>query len=868
MSIATSEPLPLSSRSVVECGCPLPLSPAVESHPVSPTTPALHLLFTIPEDDASQALFHSLPNTAKAPVRDDVDRTLLALESIHGAAKVNPEIKRLATAYSGRPGFTFNSLRAKYYWYTRTGKKDQYGNVEFPPGDWRMLVNWSKVPVRNRPGQTALGSNNTGLPSAFIEYLKGLYGSNQRKSEPAIRKLYALWRAGESIPGYGTWEEWFQSENPHLPLPDHCPPDLPRGWHKSNLRKHIPADAELALSRHGKFAALSLLPCILQTRDGLRPLEYIEFDDFRTDFKVLVPGYASPVELNGLVAIDVATGRPLRYGLRAAIPREDGMKDKLKLHDMKVLIAGILLQYGLPRTYTMHLIVENATATVRDAFALALGELFRSTQCSQPASAVSESVKSDSVSSPTHSVTHSLIHNSSIPAIVVERTEIIQGTALWSGYKDRPGGNPRGKPHVESTFNLFHNEAGFIAGQIGRRYDAGPSDLHGRTREAESLARVGRHLTPHQRAALKAPFLNYAEARVVCTDIWNRIYHRTDHQMEAFQTIGEFRVCAASSPERGCAGAEGASRSTSNSPAFTQWLPDGLLATDEYALVPRAQIEWRNPPRKESPAERWERLCFDLVNSPQTARSVWTAASEFRPPLSDSVPPSPFRKPHPSAIARLYDEHKLRPVVNYEITFDHDKEHCVYRLANIQFASASALNFLRQKNAQALCYYDPQDLSLIHCTDGQGGYLGSIPRTRGIRKTDKDALKADYDRKQREYQALKDLVSSRLPEAAEQRLEEIDHNCEVLKQALENGDVLQEQTEKSENPSAVSVESVSSVSSVSSCSNSGSSVADSIASHRALTAVQQRQARAESARIAKAPRSLKSILNGHEARTS
>jgi hypothetical protein len=38
------------------------------------------------------------------------------------------------------------------------------------------------------------------------------------------------------------------------------------------------------------------------------------FDDFRTDFKILVSGYASPVELNGLAALDLACAKPLRYG--------------------------------------------------------------------------------------------------------------------------------------------------------------------------------------------------------------------------------------------------------------------------------------------------------------------------------------------------------------------------------------------------------------------------------------------------------------------------------------------------------------------------------------------------------------------------
>src|SRR6185436_16896222 len=91
-------------------------------------------------------------------------------------------------------------------------------------------------------------------------------------------------------------------------------------------------------------------------------------------------------------------------------------------------------------------------------------------------------------------------------------------------------------------FNLLHNEAGFLPGQSGRRYDAGPAELHGRIEEAKSLTRVAnKFLTPHQRASLKLPFLSRDQARVVLGDIFNQIIRRTDHAMEGFQVIGEWR---------------------------------------------------------------------------------------------------------------------------------------------------------------------------------------------------------------------------------------------------------------------------------------------------------------------------------------
>ena len=93
---------------------------------------------------------------------------------------------------------------------------------------------------------------------------------------------------------------------------------------------------------------------------------------------------------------------------------------------MKTLVAGILTTYGVPKNYTTTYVVENATAAIREGTALALSEL-------------------------------------SCQRIQVSRTMMINGTAVWGGYKDKPCGNPKGKAALESTFNLLHNEAAISA---------------------------------------------------------------------------------------------------------------------------------------------------------------------------------------------------------------------------------------------------------------------------------------------------------------------------------------------------------------------------------------------------------------------
>ena len=611
---------------------------------------------------------------------------------------MNPAIAKIAARLDFRRGFRYSTLRTKYYTYINGGRKGTNGHGlirNFGPGDWRILVDYARCTLLQRFEDDQHG---TFLPKEFIEYLKGLFQSNQRKSEPAIRLLYRLWRAGESIPGYGTWQEWFMDNHPHHPLPTgpsgrhECPPELPRGWSRGNLARYIPERAELALARRGIAAARRHLPSVLMTREGLRPLEVVLFDDVRTDFKILVPGHAAPVELNLLVAMDVATGMILRFGLRPAIERNDAdgnvAKDKLKLRDMKTLVAGILTSYGVPKNYTTTYVVENATAAIREGTALALSEL-------------------------------------SCQRIQVSRTMMINGTAVWGGYKDKPCGNPKGKAALESTFNLFHNEAAFLPGQIGRRYDEGPADLHGRTEEAKAMGRVAnKFLTPHQRASLKLPFLSRDQARLVLADIFNQIIRRTDHDMENFQAIGEWRTGP-----------------------FQPWRPESdLLLPDTSHLTP-GTIEWRNPARRESPLERWQRL------------------------MEQAGGAAAFTKLHTGAVMRLYDEHASRKITDGELVFRMDRELFVFRTANVQNAKRPLVN-----GAKVLCYFDREDMSWLHVTDGVGGYLGSIPRTRGARRTDKAALKEQFDSQRKALHDLQEKVSARMPQIASTHLAELENN--------------------------------------------------------------------------------------------
>ena len=635
---------------------------------VSAPNETTELLFAVSDDVVEQDEFQRLPEQ----VRNDVDSLLIAFREVFAARKQNPELKRQALNFGNRRGFAFQSLRQKYFKYKASG-------------DWRVLVDNAKVSKSTVTDE----EGSAHLPHDFIEFYKGLCQSNNRVSEAATRLLYRMWRLGESIPGYGTWQEWFQDTHPHYPLPEKCPPDYPVGWSRGNLRKYFPTDAELALAREGVNGAKAHLPSIITTRSPYRPLEYVMFDDWKPDFKIIVPGFSSPVDLNLLVAIDVATGLFLRFGVRPAITRDDNKRDHLKLVDMKCLVAGVISQFGVPRHYKMTLVVENATAAIKDGFAMAL----REASCNQ---------------------------------IEVSRTMMVNGTAIFGGYKDKTFGNPRGKGLLESSFNLANNEAGFAPGQTGRRYDQGPAELEGRTNETKALLK-NTTLSPHDRVRLRLPFLTIDQARIFLTDIFNQMNARIVHDLEGFEMLGEWRN------ER-----------------FAQWQPESKWL--ELPEIEQGLVQWQR--RKESPVERWSRLVA-LVGGRDA-----------------------FARIHPGAITRLFDEHKVVETAAGEISFRYDNGSYVYRLSDAKNALASL-----RDHQKFLAYFDAHDLSWIHLTDGKGVYIASLPRVKGVRRGDREAMKREMEASRERLHELQRRVSNRQPGVAEKHLADIQHNAEVLEDA-------------------------------------------------------------------------------------
>lgn len=417
------------------------------------------------------------------------------------------------------------------------------GTADFDAGDWRILVN------KARAGVAWWGGQADPLPEAFLDHVAGFHGQNQRgkfrTQYRALIRQWDRWRQGDptaKLPGY-----------PECPAPDPAGRH-PVGWSYRNLLRLTKARphhrAELAIHTLGTAAALKLLPGVPGTREGVRPLEYVFFDDVYLDRKVIVSGWREPCRLLQLGCLDYCSGMYLKFGQQPELPTEDGARERLKERYMTWLVAALLEEYGWPAEYPMHLILERGTATLRRAEAQSLYDLTGGqVRC----------------------------------CYTTMEGEL---ALLW---EERSTGNSRGKAALESWHNLFHNECATLPGQIGKDRDHCPAEIAGRTKEAVALATATALLPPEQSARLKLPFSDKDKAFLETLDIVNRVNRRVMHDLEGFEWVPLWRV-------RGVP---------------MNWQPEAALASAPQALDHLDLLEWDR--RRERPIERFHRLTQGLT---------------------------------------------------------------------------------------------------------------------------------------------------------------------------------------------------------------------------------------------------------------
>jgi hypothetical protein len=489
----------------------------------------------IPATDAAE--FYALP---KAVQQDVIDR-LRIIDEISGATGRGAVDKLCRQHHSStRRGFSKQS-----HW--------RYWNHWQATPDWHILIDRVKCPAA-----VIAELADAAIRRQFIELVQGFCDGNQRKDAPGIRKFYRYWREGGKVPGYGTWRDYWAARG-HGYVQT-CPNQLPAGWTLANLTKLCARPKiEKTLARIGTAAAMNELPPIPGTRTGLRPLEFVTWDDLQRDKKVCVPGYPMPVRIVQLANRDTATARWLRFGIRPMLPSEaDATRSEaLRLADMKALMAVHLLDFGWPRDYVSYQILENGTATLPTADAQALYQI---------------------------SEGHLVCCYSTMQGGMV---------LAWD---ERGKGNPRAKAGHESDHNLWHNEDADAPGQIGKDRDHSPASGEITARHARDLTLAGALMSPAERARLKLPYADFYEAVDGTLAVMDRINNRLGHNLEGFQRVIEWRLKGAVDWK--------------TEEELHVWLRETGHTLED--VCPKF-VELHPTPRLETPMERWRRLTADIV---------------------------------------------------------------------------------------------------------------------------------------------------------------------------------------------------------------------------------------------------------------
>lgn len=456
----------------------------------------------------------ALSDTAEWFARlDDVERRLVgarqrAMRLIASSKNIHAGALIAERTFIGLRGFSSKNLSKLFRAWVAAGCDD------------RLLVDSARYPWivaliegRDQP------ASKTALAPAFIEYVGGLYMQNHRSMDAAWRDLVrdwqASWHTDAKLPGImpkgepGSARDYWRQRDPRTLTADTCPPDLPPGWTKGNLRTVVQqwcaiTPAEVALARRGTAAMRHELPTIRTSRAGIEYGMHLYTDDLEHDFEVAVPEFADaplqrPLEVG---ILDLASAVYGPFVTQPTMPMDDGTKRKLGWECVKWVFGAWLEQNGIPRDWPIYLHVERGTATVDPEEA----RLW-------------------------HQMTNGLVN--------ICYTEMKGSYCL--AWDEKRVGNSNGKACLESSWALHHNYAAALPGYVGRNRDNAPAIIKGQRAETIALLQFAATLPPEDRARVKLPVLTYDEFVRERMDMIARINGRADHQLEAFEKIVTWR---------------------------------------------------------------------------------------------------------------------------------------------------------------------------------------------------------------------------------------------------------------------------------------------------------------------------------------
>ncbi len=344
---------------------------------------------------------------------------------------------------------------------------------------------------------------------AFLAHWHDLVCSNRRATRPAWSALVAQLRAGERIPGVGTWREIWAAENggyqppPGMPCP-YAENTPPRGWSLRHLTRLKPDAFAIDAARHGLMAAtMDRAPAVPRTREGLACGAVWQLDDMWYEQKVSYAGNRHAQRVVEYALLDALTGHVALRLMKPVRERDDGTRETLRSAWTRYVVAALVCCVGVAPEGCL-IMGEHGTAASDPELDAALAE------CTGG-------------------------------RVRFGAGSILSGPLGEGLYGGRPKGNPRYKGRLEGFHALIKNELGGAPGSIGGGRGAEPEEAYGMDREDERLRAMAAALEPQRPGILdrlRLPYPPFDDFCRLVEEAYARIEARTDHALEAWEKCG------------------------------------------------------------------------------------------------------------------------------------------------------------------------------------------------------------------------------------------------------------------------------------------------------------------------------------------
>lgn len=335
---------------------------------------------------------------------------------------------------------------------------------------------------------------------------------NGVESSSIHKRLARRWKAGESIPGIGTWREWWTAKHPRLPLPA-VPPEFP--WSERTVVRRSGPKFLKRMGNIGAAAAVKHLPMMERDYSKLRKCELYTLDDVRLDVAALDELSGRVVELMAYLMMEVASRSIVAFVVKPV--------DAIRAEDVDELISHALQTdgYGVGVGYQTHIWFERGTVA-----------------CSDAAQKVLEAFSDG--------------------AIRIHRTSMDGGIRWVGAAADKASGHAAGKAVIESFNRNLHRRLLHLPGQRGNNYANQPANLGVGDSSAKDPSKSDRRtlkfqteklaqfkltaMVAGQDAKLRLPILTATQAHQAVAAAVRDHNTSRGHGMQGFHTITEAEV--------------------------------------------------------------------------------------------------------------------------------------------------------------------------------------------------------------------------------------------------------------------------------------------------------------------------------------